>query len=182
MSAVTLLHSQLCKALLEVGANMNLYNKAGITSFSSACMHGDLNTVTFMLSLGADVNGGSQQPLFLACKGTVGKQFYRWVCAVALRMLWFGVRRPCLNQALRQQGWHSVYAKIRMPAAHVAPPQRRVLGPRPHMLHPAHCVVSYQHILRMQCLSHRHDESTTEQQTAWRAAWAADKDTRAIYV
>jgi ankyrin repeat protein len=95
---------QLCKALLQIGANMNLYNKAGITSFSSACLHGDAHTAAYMLQLGADVNGGSQQPLFLACKGSVGKQLYR------------------------------------------------------------------------------HDDSTPEQQAAWRAAWASDKETRAIYM
>lgn len=67
----------MCKALLDIGANMNLYNKAGITSFSSACMHGEAATVAYMLQLGADVNGGSQQPMYLACKGSVGKQLYR---------------------------------------------------------------------------------------------------------
>lgn len=73
----------MCKALLDVGANMNLYNKAGITSFSSACMHGEAATVAYMLQLGADVNGGSQQPMYLACKGSVGKQLYRCVCGWA---------------------------------------------------------------------------------------------------
>ena len=71
---------QMCKVLLEIGANMNLYNKAGITSFSSACLHGEAATVAFMLQLGADVNGGSQQPLYLACKGGVGRQLYRYAC------------------------------------------------------------------------------------------------------
>jgi ankyrin repeat protein len=65
------------KGLLDVGANMNLYNKAGITSFASACLHGEGSVTEYMLSLGADVNGGGQQPLFMACKGTVGKQMYR---------------------------------------------------------------------------------------------------------
>ena len=56
---------------------MNLYNKAGLTSFGSACLHGELPTFGFMLALGADVNGGSQQPLYLACRGSVGRQAYR---------------------------------------------------------------------------------------------------------
>jgi hypothetical protein len=33
--------------------------------------------VTYMISLGADVNGGSSKPLQLTCKGTPGKLSYR---------------------------------------------------------------------------------------------------------
>lgn len=60
---------------------MNLYNKIGFTSFSCACMNGEGAIVTYMISLGADVNGGSSKPLFLTCKGTVAKMQYR--CATA---------------------------------------------------------------------------------------------------
>jgi len=43
---------QLCKALLDIGANMNLYNKVGITSFSSACLHGQVAIASYMLQVG----------------------------------------------------------------------------------------------------------------------------------
>jgi hypothetical protein len=66
--------------LLDIGANMNLYNKIGYTSFSCACMAGEASIVTYMISLGADVNGGSSRPLHLTCKGSPGKLTYRCVC------------------------------------------------------------------------------------------------------
>ncbi|KAF6264579.1 ankyrin repeat-containing domain protein [Scenedesmus sp. NREL 46B-D3] len=66
-----------CRMLLDIGANMNLYNKTGYTSFSCACMAGEASIVTYMISLGADVNGGSSKPLHLTCKGSPGKASYR---------------------------------------------------------------------------------------------------------
>jgi ankyrin repeat protein len=72
-----LLHPQTARMLLDIGANMNLYNKIGYTSFSCACMAGESAIVTYMISLGADVNGGSSKPLQLTCKGTPGKLSYR---------------------------------------------------------------------------------------------------------
>ncbi|WIA23813.1 hypothetical protein OEZ85_013484 [Tetradesmus obliquus] len=66
-----------CRMLLDLGANMNLYNKVGYTSFSCACMAGEPSLVTYMMSLGADVNGGSSRPLQLTCKGSPGKAIYR---------------------------------------------------------------------------------------------------------
>lgn len=97
-SVVTLFSSvltqQLSKQLLEVGANMNLYNKVGITSFTSACMHGEALIGTYMLQLGADVNGGGQQPLYMAVRGSFGKNMYRCVVGgcqcVCLGVVLFG--------------------------------------------------------------------------------------------
>ena len=67
----------MCKVLLQLGANMNLYNKIGFTSFACACMNGEAATVDFMITLGADVNGGNRQPLFLTCKAHLAKMMYR---------------------------------------------------------------------------------------------------------
>lgn len=71
---------QMCRVLLQLGANMNLYNKIGFTSFSCACMNGEAAISEYMITLGADVNGGSRQPLFLTCKAYLAKMMYRCGC------------------------------------------------------------------------------------------------------